>query len=86
MQIAKVKGDRVFLKNVSSFKEKDSQVITLEQFEEVKLAEVAYTGEACSFTKQGDKVIIPNNTGLQLPFDGTTYTIVREKDIMFHVE
>ena len=88
-------SDRVVVKQVEAEETtKTGIILTAAAQEKPQVAEVVAVGpggivdgkEVVMTVKPGDKVITSKYTGTEVKCDGTTYTIVRQNDILAIVE
>ena len=88
-------SDRVVVKQVEAEETtKTGIILTAAAQEKPQIAEVVAVGpggivdgkEVVMTVKPGDKVITSKYTGTEVKCDGTTYTIVRQNDILAIVE
>ena len=88
-------SDRVVIKQVEAEETtKTGIILTAAAQEKPQVAEVVAVGpggvvdgkEVVMTVKPGDKVITSKYTGTEVKCDGTTYTIVRQNDILAIVE
>ena len=88
-------SDRVVVKQVEAEETtKTGIILTAAAQEKPQIAEVVAVGpggivdgkEVVMTVKTGDKVITSKYTGTEVKCDGTTYTIVRQNDILALVE
>ena len=88
-------ADRVVVKQVEAEETtKTGIILTAAAQEKPQIAEVVAVGpggivdgkEVVMTVKPGDKVITSKYTGTEVKCDGTTYTIVRQNDILAIVE
>ena len=84
MQINKVFGDRVFLTDVTPYKEEKHSALEIIQYTGALMrAKVAYVGVDCKHTSVGEEVIIQEPIGMDMSFEGVKYKVIRQADILF---
>ena len=84
MEIKKVGGDRLFLTNITPYKQEKHKDLELIQYTgAIMKAEVAHVGVDAKHHEVGEVVIFQEPIGIDLGFEGTRYRVVREADLMF---
>jgi len=86
MEINKVMGQRIFLKEVQPYKEEKHEGLELIQYQgAIMKAIVAHVGVDCKHHSVGETVIFQAPVGIDMGFEGAKYLVVQESDIMFSV-